>query len=132
MANTSLARNPSKGLVSSSMNKFYITKLLEVIGHPQKATTIVPVIWNPPACGWTKCNTDGWVNRWGGVFRDRNSVVIGCFASFNGSNCSFQAKILASMKAIEIAHDNGWNKLWLECGLILVVQVLSYFGSFAP
>lgn len=49
-------------------------------------------------------------------------VVFDCF-TMNTSNSSIvQNEIMGAINAIEIAFNNGWNNLWLECDSQLVVM----------
>lgn len=48
--------------------------------------------------------------------------VMGCFALYVGVEHALHVEIMASINAIEITHDKGWKKLWLECDSLLVAQ----------
>lgn len=61
----------------------------------------------------------------GGIFKDRSGAVLGCFAEYYGITDSFQAEISAAMSAINMAHNKGWHRLWLECNSTLVIQAFS-------
>jgi len=75
---------------------------------------------------WLKCNKNGASGEFRGlstcasVFRDFRGSFIGAFANNLGDN--HFAELMVSILSIEIAHNNGWFNLWLECDSILVYQ----------
>lgn len=93
--------------------------------------------WFPPMVDWTKCNTDGLVRgnpgsvASGGIFRDSNGTVTGCFSAYLGISSALHAEYIAAMMAIEIAHQKGWHSLWLECDSKVVVDAF-IFSSRVP
>lgn len=80
---------------------------------------------------WFKCNTDGAAKgatgmaACGGIFRDKNAAVIGCFAYNIGNSFAFHAEIVDIITAVELAHQKGWNYIWLECDSQLAIQAFS-------
>lgn len=130
-ASVSMCGNLSKHHMHSSIEEFSILKAFAITCHPRKAPRVIEVDCLPPPCGWIKANTDGAAKgspghaTGGGIFRDRSGAVLGCFAAYYGISWSLYAELLAAMTSIEIAHQRGWSKLWLECNSSLVVQAFS-------
>jgi len=89
-------------------------------------TKIIEVIWNPPILHWIKCNTDGSANlntsSCEGIFRDKNSKFVLCFAENTGVGNAYHAELSGAMRAIELAAQHNWSSLWLECDYELVVN----------
>lgn len=89
---------------------------------------MVEVIWQCPLLGWFKVNTDGAAfgssGQAGGarIFRDENGSFFACFANYFEIKNVLYAELNASMMAVELAHQRGWNSLWLECDSSLVVN----------
>lgn len=74
----------------------------------------------PPHCDWIKCNTHGTskgnpaLSASGGIFCGYNAAALGCFAVNVGITYSLHVELIGAMKAIVIAYNKGWRKLWLE------------------
>lgn len=134
IVDTSLSGNSSKGHMSASIDELAILKLFSVKGRLSRAPVIKQINWQPPLCGWNKCNSDGATRGLprhaasGGIFRDTSAAILGCFDSYIGITNSFVAELEGAMLAIEIAHNEGWNHLWLECESLLVVSAFSSFN----
>jgi len=126
ISNTSFAGNNSNSRASNSMTDFTILKKFNVNLHPPNAPKIIEVLWQPPIFQWIKCNTDGSANditsSCGGIFRDKESNFILCFAENTGIGNSLHAELCGAMRAIELAHQNQWSSLWLESDSTLVVK----------
>ncbi|KAH1247473.1 hypothetical protein GmHk_06G017374 [Glycine max] len=90
-----------------SMEEFSKLKEFGIICHPRKSTQIKQVTWYPPIRGW---------------IRNHHAVILGCFAFHIGIKYVLFAELLAANKAIEICRDKGWQKMWIECDSMLVVQ----------
>ncbi|KAK3198527.1 hypothetical protein Dsin_021942 [Dipteronia sinensis] len=79
------------------------------LGRPVRAPVIMSVIWLPLTPGWIKVNTDGavlsspGVGGYGGVFRNCQTFVKGCFAVHLGQVFAFEAELLAALMAINFA-----------------------------
>jgi len=56
----------------------------------------------------------------GGIFRNSESICIGCFTQSLGEKNALYVELVAAMTAIEIAHNNGYNHFWLETDSQLV------------
>lgn len=99
-----------------------------VQGRLDKSPKIKEVCWHPPSWGWFKCNIDGStkgspsVAACGGIFRDGFGSILGCFALNIGLSFSLHAEFVAMIKAIELAHDKDWKKLWIESDYSLVIS----------
>jgi len=110
------------------MTDFIILKKFNVTVHPSKAPKIIEVLWNPSTFQWIKCNTDGSANSTtsacGGIFRDKDSNFLMCFAQNTGQGTTFHAELCGAMKAIELAHLYKWKYLWLEVDSALVAQAI--------
>jgi ribonuclease HI len=120
-----LSGNNTSKASTSSIRDFILLKKFNIKIRPPKAPIIKEVIWSPPIIDWIKCNTDGSSNQstssCAGIFRNSDSIFITCFAENLGRGNAYFAKLSAVMRAIEIAHHRGWNKLWIETDSKLVV-----------
>jgi hypothetical protein len=78
------------------------------------------VLWRAPSVHWMKVNTDGSVTTLppsaacGGVFRDHLVTFRGCFAKNFDTVSVLHAEVMAIILAIETAHNNGWQNVWIE------------------
>ncbi|KAL8485253.1 hypothetical protein ACS0TY_027527 [Phlomoides rotata] len=83
-----------------------------------------------PPIGFMKINVDGSAAEspgqltGGGIFRDHYDMFRGCFAATHGYGFAFEAELATALLAIELAHDKGWNNLWLESDSTYVVHFL--------
>ena len=57
----------------------------------------------------------------GGIFRNSDSICIGCFTQYLGAKSALHAELLAVMTAIEIAYLRGFQNVWLESDSQLVI-----------
>jgi ribonuclease HI len=84
------------------------------------APTISLVLWKTPLFDWIKVNTDGSVTSlppaaaYGGIFRDNLASFKGGFAKKLNVVSVLHAELTAIILAIEIAHRQGWNNVWIE------------------
>lgn len=130
-ANISLAGNLSSGHMSSNIQELAILKRFSVAGKLSSAPKIKEVNWYPPNRTWIKVNSDGAAKgspgpaACGGIFRDSNSAILGCFACNIGPQNSLFAELMGAIIAIEVAHKRGWRNLWLECDSKLVIDSFS-------
>ncbi|KAL8508425.1 hypothetical protein ACS0TY_018883 [Phlomoides rotata] len=98
--------------------------------RPPKAPTVLCVRWQLLPIGIMKINVDDSVTGspglliGGGIFRD-HYVTHGC-------GFAFEAECATALLAIELAHDKGWNNLWLESDSTYVVQFLKYDNLEVP
>ncbi|RHN73363.1 putative ribonuclease H-like domain, ankyrin repeat-containing domain-containing protein [Medicago truncatula] len=126
ISNVSLSSNLSQTVASSSITDFIIMKKFNVSIHPPKAPRIIEVVWHPPIFDWIKCNTDGAATNvsssCGGIFRNKDSMFLLCFAENTGIGSAYHAELSGAMRAIEIAARHHWNFLWLESDSALVVN----------
>lgn len=126
IAQTSLAGNITKEVYRGDMQEFRILKTFKVNIKPPRAPIIKEVIWAPPMTTWIKANTDGAATKHpnraaaGGIFRNSESICIGCFTQSLGEQNALYAELVAAMTAIEIAHNNGYSHFWLETDSQLV------------
>ncbi|KAK2403171.1 hypothetical protein QL285_052632 [Trifolium repens] len=120
IANLTLSGKISMLHAFSSISEFVILKALHVPLTYPNAPVIKEVLWQLPLLGWIKCNSDGASvgnpgnSACGGIFRNSEANFCGAFAINLGTQSSFVAELMGAMLAIEIAHHNGWNSLWLE------------------
>ena len=127
IAQTSVAGNNTNASYKGDMQEFTFLKACKVKIRPPRAPTIKEVIWIPPLTTWIKVNTDGAATKnpckasAGGIFRNSESLCIGCFFQFLGLQNALYAELVASMLAIEIAYNNGFLNLWLESDSQLVI-----------
>jgi ribonuclease HI len=126
LSSTAFSGNHTKKTAAVDMTEFRILKALKINIHPPNAPTIKEVIWAPPITSWLKVNTDGAVTRnpskaaCGGIFRSSEGFTRGCFAQNLSTESAFIAEIFGAILAIEIAHHNNWNQLWLETDSMLL------------
>jgi hypothetical protein len=120
IAQTSIAGNNSKTTYRGDMHEFSFLKACKVKIRPPRAPTIKEVTWAPPLTFWIKANTDGASTKnpckasAGGIFRNSESVCIGCFFQLLGPKNALYAELVAAMTAIEIAYNKGFLNIWLE------------------
>ena len=81
-----LSGNILKGTTKNLIVEFGILKKFNINIHPWKTPLPKQVLWSPPLCGWTKCNSDraargspGVASR-EGTFRDYRGSILGCFS----------------------------------------------------
>lgn len=75
---------------------------------------------------WTKCNTYG--STLGthdpsireGLFKNNLDECNGCFAANLGVSTPLYAEAMGVILTVEIAFNNNWNYLWIECDSMLV------------
>jgi len=64
---------------------------------------------------WIKATTNGVATKHpnraavGGIFRNFESICIGCFTQSLGKQNTLYTKLVATMTAIETAHNNGYE-----------------------
>jgi ribonuclease HI len=98
----------------SILNRFRLKTRLH------NAPVISVVLWRAPSVHWMKVNTDGSVTTLppsaacGGVFRDHLVTFRGCFAKKLDTVSVLHAEVMAIILAIETAHNNGWQNVWIE------------------
>ncbi|XP_058757179.1 uncharacterized protein LOC131630417 [Vicia villosa] len=126
-----LSGNSSKKASFINMMDFTLIKEIKVNIIPPKAPSILEVIWAPPNFGWFKCNCDGSFihdsSKVGGagLFRNYKGDFILSFAENLRCNSSVHAEFGAVIRAMEIAIDRGWQKLWIETDSSMVVKAFS-------
>jgi ribonuclease HI len=127
IANTSLSGNHTLKAASNSLRDFRVLKHFKVDIHAPKIPFVKEIIRNPPLPSWVKCNVDGASKgnpgqaSCGGIFRNNFSDFLLCFAEPLGFDSSYHAELQGALRAIEVAHQMNWNKLWLETDSNLVV-----------
>lgn len=130
-ASIDLSGHLSKGAMHPSMSDFNILKSFNIKGHSPTPSKVIDVLLQPLLLGWLKCNIDGATQGYpgraakGGVFRNSLGSFVGTFADLYRVASSFHAKLLAAIKAMEIAYNNGWFHLWLEVDSKLVVYAFN-------
>lgn len=96
------------------------------------------VVWQPPPINWIKINTDGAARgspgdaSCGGVFRNFTGGIIGSFSSFLGTKTPLEAEIHGVILAVQIAWNQGWHNIWLECDSTLTVSMIKNGKSEVP
>lgn len=130
-ASVSLAGNLSSGVSFNNAVDNSILRSFAVTPKLSTAPVIIEVIWKAPSFNWIKCNTDGsalgapGMAACGGIFRDKKSASLGCFASNIGVSYALNAELMGVIIAIETAYNRGWHHLWLECDSTLAIHALS-------
>ena len=127
-----LSGNNTTKASNSSIKDFVLLKKFNIKIKPPKPPIIKEVIWSPPIADWIKCNTDGSssnnTSSCGGIFRNHESKFLACFAERLDNGSAIFAELSAVMRAIEIAHQRGWWKLWIETDSALVVLASKNLG----
>lgn len=88
------------------------------------------VMWEPPADGWIKINTNGAAPGSPGIaacvvlFRNPLGDFLGGFAHHMGISFALQAELFAIIKVIDYAHDLGWHSIWLESDFELTIMAI--------
>jgi mannosylglycoprotein endo-beta-mannosidase len=133
---TSLAGNNTCKTASNSLKDFVFLKSLRVTIHPSRVSMVKEVLWQPPLMQWIKCNIDGSSipgnSACGGLFRDHNADFLYGFAEPLGITNSLVAELNGAMRAIEIAIQHNWMKLWLETDSTTVVEALTNTNKQVP
>jgi ribonuclease HI len=81
---------------------------------------------------WFKCNIDGAScgnpgnAACGGVFRNRDADFVYGFAEPLEVTNAFVAEMCGAMRAVEIAFQNNWHRLWIESDSLLVVSAFNH------
>ncbi|XP_058782945.1 uncharacterized protein LOC131657578 [Vicia villosa] len=129
LAQIRLAGNCSVLRASSSMSDFCLLKSFKISVNFPRAPRVIEFLWHPPIQSWIKCNCDGSLansaSGCGGIFRDSLGNFVLAFAEPVAELNSLDAEFSAVFRAIEIARDRAWLKLWIECDSLIVVQAFS-------
>jgi len=121
-----MTSNNSKCAANSTIADFVFLKAFSFKINYGNAPRIKEIIWQPPVFNWIKCNIDGasvgnlGPSVFGGIFQDRNAEFLGAFSYNLGITNSLVAELNGAMYAIELAHQKGWNHIWLETDSMLV------------
>ncbi|KAL8537020.1 hypothetical protein ACS0TY_012270 [Phlomoides rotata] len=109
-----------------------------VKGRPPRAPNIRCVRWQVPPYNVIKINIDGGAAgspglfTGEGVFHDNFEVCRGCFVvshGWGGWGVTFEAELATILFAIELAHDKGWNTIWLMLDMNIVVSHIYMEGN---
>ncbi|CAL5194869.1 unnamed protein product [Lathyrus oleraceus] len=104
---------------SISISNFVLIKAFDVKISPPRAPNIKEVIWSPPSRGWLKCNCDEAYspdtndNGCGDIVRNNCGDFLLALAIYLLSGSFLYVEFSAILKAIDIAKDQGWRKLWI-------------------
>ncbi|XP_019431643.1 PREDICTED: uncharacterized protein LOC109338785 [Lupinus angustifolius] len=85
---TSLTGSLSTMAANTNLFEFSTTPRFNCSPHYTLAHAITKVRWLPPSQGWIKINSDGAAHGYpghaggGGIFRDNNGDMLGCFATY--------------------------------------------------
>jgi ribonuclease HI len=132
MASTSLTGSHTLKTSSNSIRDFNFLKAFQVSIHPPRPSILREVIWCPPMFNWLKCNIDGAScgnpgnAACGGVFRNHAADFVYGFAEPLGVMNAFVAEMCGAMRAVEIAFQNNWHRLWIESDSLLVVSAFNH------
>ncbi|XP_019434356.1 PREDICTED: uncharacterized protein LOC109341021, partial [Lupinus angustifolius] len=119
---TTLTGNHSRLAAKPSLFEFGIIRRFQVTPHYNPVPVIAEVRWLPPSSGVDQ--------RGGGIFRDNNGDMLGCFATYLNIQDSLYAELFTAIMAIQIANSKGWRTVWLECDSNLVVEIVK--GNVDP
>ncbi|XP_019451698.1 PREDICTED: uncharacterized protein LOC109353792 [Lupinus angustifolius] len=117
--------------LSCSVAELLLLRKFQTPLRISKAPRIVEVVWERPREGWIKVNTDGAAKGFpglagvGGIFRNNHGDFIACFAEFIDYQFALYAEIFAVIQAVNLARNNGWNHLWIECDSTTVVEIFN-------
>lgn len=81
--------------------------------------------------GAIKCNMDGLMRGSPGhaivegIFRDHLGGMLAYFSLNVGIQSTFFVEIFGAIISLEMAKENDWNRIWLECDSTLVIHVLT-------
>lgn len=121
----------SKRHMYNSMTDLCILRFFKIEGRADKAPKIIEVNWHPPLYGWIKINADGCSlgnpgqSGCGVVFRNHNSLVVGCLAQSIGIDNSVSAEFWGAIFAFKIARTRGMTRICFECDSMHVIRALS-------
>ncbi|XP_058761870.1 uncharacterized protein LOC131635273 [Vicia villosa] len=127
-AHAKLVGNNSKKASNSDINNFNFLKKFDINLNPRRQLATLEIYWSPPLDGWIKCNTDGVaignpsVDAYGGIFRNHLAEHVLSFCDFVGIESSKNAEFLGALKAIELAKQHNFSKLWIETDCTFVVN----------
>ncbi|XP_057779759.1 uncharacterized protein LOC130998351 [Salvia miltiorrhiza] len=133
-----MKNNFSLGHMNNFWKDYTILRSIGVATRAARPPDFIDVHWWLPASPWIKVNTDGSAMgapgniAAGGVFRDNFNWVRGCYHYKGGVGFSFEAELLAVIKAILIAHDRGWLHLWVESDSMYIVHLLGERSTAVP
>lgn len=74
--------------------------------------------------GWLARGSPGHAAA-GGIFRNHLGGVLACFSYYVGIQQAFFVEIFGAIISLEMAKENDWNRIWLECDSTLVIHVLT-------
>ncbi|KHN24894.1 Putative ribonuclease H protein, partial [Glycine soja] len=104
-----LSGNILKGTTKNLIVEFGILKKFNINIHPWKTPLPKQVLWSPPLCGWTKCNSDraargspGVASR-EGTFRDYRGSILGCFS------INFQSQTQVHLSCLSLTFLELYN-----------------------
>ncbi|XP_057779773.1 uncharacterized protein LOC130998369 [Salvia miltiorrhiza] len=118
------------GHMKNSWADLRILRNIGIKGRAAPPSNFINVYWWPPSGDWIKVNTDGSALGTpgkiaaGGVFRDKFSLVRGCFHINGGIGYAFEVELLVVITALRLAHDRNWHYLWIESDSTYIVQLL--------
>jgi ribonuclease HI len=131
IASTSLSGNTTGKTSSNSIRDFSFLKKFRISIHHPRPSFLKEVIWHPPLLDWYKCNIDGAScgnpgnASCGGIFRNYEADFVYGFAEPLGINNAYVAELCGAMRAIEIAFDKQWTRLWIETDSLSVVSTFN-------
>ncbi|CAL0306454.1 unnamed protein product [Lupinus luteus] len=131
-----LSGNGSNAVVPNSITTFAAIKRLGIQPNFKKAPKYVEVIWQPPIVDWIKANTDGAARGSPGhagssaIFRNWKGEFLGAFSVYLQIKSALYAELFAALATVDIAHNNGWLNLWIECDSSMVVGIFN--GVISP
>ncbi|KAL8477617.1 hypothetical protein ACS0TY_029790 [Phlomoides rotata] len=102
---------------------------LGLVGRPPKPLVVHCGKCQRLSIHYMKVNVDGGASGapanliGGGVFQDSFGVFKGCFATNHGTGFAFEAELATAFYAIELAQENGWTTILMECDSTYVVQI---------
>lgn len=112
---TALTGNNSRLAANSSIEDFLLLNAFSVKINHGRAPRIKEVIWQPPVFNWIKCNVDGasvgnpGAASCGGIYRDKNGVLVGAFAYNLGISNSLFGELNGARYAIELARKQHFR-----------------------
>ena len=110
----------TKMYYNSSIEHLTILRRLVVLGHPSRASRIIPFTRSPPLPGCIKINTDGAASgsagpaSFGVLFHNCRGFVHAYVAILLGKCLAFKVEILVLINVVAHAWKKGWNIVWLK------------------
>lgn len=123
--------NRTNGMVSLESFNQKLSILLNPVARSIRWCT-----WRKPEFGWTKLNTDGYIDKdgagFGGLFRDYKGDPICAYASKAPRDNIFLVELWAVWRGLVLALSLKINAIWVESDSISVVNTINKNQPYGP